>query len=100
MRIQWEGKALRSLMLGILVLCLSVHHTRAQSLGPQHHDGATQSGTVPTQQPLDDHAARAMSTKHMDMGPHMRLTELRTPQSGDDERAEEIVRRLRLVIEP
>jgi len=100
MRIQWEGRVLRLLILGMLVLCPSVHHTRAQSLGHHHHDGATQSDTTPAHQPLDGHAAHAMSTKHMDMGPHMRLTELRAPQPGDDERAEEIVRHLRMVIGP
>lgn len=41
----------------------------------------------PTMQP--------MSMKHMDMGPHIKMTELRAPKPGDQERADKIVAELR-----
>jgi hypothetical protein len=37
--------------------------------------------------------------RHMDMGPHMKMTELRPPKPGDQERADEIVAKLRPAIE-
>jgi len=37
----------------------------------------------------------AMSAKHMDMGPHMKMTELRAAKPGDQERADKIVAELR-----
>ncbi len=37
------------------------------------------------------HAATAMQSHHLDMGPHMKMTALRQPQPGDQERAAEIV---------
>ena len=40
----------------------------------------------------------AMSAKHMDMGPHMKMTELRAAQPGDQERADKIVAELRTSI--
>ncbi len=38
-----------------------------------------------------NHTMHAMSHKHLDMGPHMRLTELRPARPGDQERAAEVV---------
>ncbi len=38
-----------------------------------------------------DRAATAMQSHHLDMGPHMKMTALRQPQRGDQERAEQIV---------
>ncbi len=38
-----------------------------------------------------DHAMHAMSHRHMDMGPHMRMTELRPLRPGDQQRADQIV---------
>lgn len=48
-----------------------------------HHDVAPNTGA--------DHAVTAMQSHHMDMGPHMKMTTLRAPQPGDQERATEIV---------
>jgi hypothetical protein len=33
------------------------------------------------------HAMHSMEGHHMEMGPHMKMTALRNPQPGDDERA-------------
>src|SRR5690242_18081798 len=42
-----------------------------------------------------DHAVTAMQSHHMDMGPHMKMSALRSPQPGDQERAAEIVKEAR-----
>jgi hypothetical protein len=36
-------------------------------------------------------AMRSMEGHHMDMGPHMKMTELRAPEPGDEERAQKVV---------
>jgi hypothetical protein len=38
-----------------------------------------------------DHAMHAMSHRHMDMGPHMKMTAMRPLRAGDQQRADEIV---------
>ena len=45
------------------------------------------------------HADQAMSNHHLDMGPHMRMTDLRPSNPADQQRADDIVRRLRASIE-
>jgi len=44
-------------------------------------------------------ATSMMSSHHMDMGPHMKMTELRAPQPGDKERAVEVVNEARGVMQ-
>jgi len=44
-------------------------------------------------------ANEQMSDMHMNMGAHMRMTDLRKPEPGDAERAEEILEKLRPAIE-
>ena len=46
-----------------------------------------------------DHTMKSMSMRHMDMGPHMKMTEAQPPKPGDQERADEIVAKLRPAIE-
>jgi len=36
-------------------------------------------------------AMRSMDSRHMDMGPHMKMTALRSPKPGDQERANQVV---------
>ncbi len=45
------------------------------------------------------HSMEAMSMKHMDMGPHMKMTELRPLKPGDKERADRLAATLRSAIE-
>jgi hypothetical protein len=45
------------------------------------------------------HAMHTMESRHMDMGPHMKMTALREPKSGDQKRAEQIVATARSVAE-
>jgi len=52
--------------------------------------------------PPDDaatHAMHSMEGRHMDMGPHMKMTALRDPKAGDDERAQKVVEAERRVME-
>lgn len=44
-------------------------------------------------------ANEQMSDMHMDMGPHMHMTELRKPSPGDEQRAQQILEKLRPAIE-
>ncbi|HXO06116.1 MAG TPA: hypothetical protein VN884_10865, partial [Candidatus Sulfotelmatobacter sp.] len=44
-------------------------------------------------------ANEQMSEMHMDMGPHMHMTELRKPSPEDEQRAAQIVEKLRPAIE-
>ena len=45
-----------------------------------------------------DHAVQAMESRHMDMGPHMKMTMLRPVRPGDRERAEKIVEEARTAV--
>jgi hypothetical protein len=47
----------------------------------------------------DQGADNEMSHMHMDAGPHMKMTALRPPQPGDEQRADDIVKQLRAAIE-
>jgi hypothetical protein len=46
-----------------------------------------------------DHAMNAMQSHHMDMGPHMKMSTLRDPEAGDQERAAEIAEQARKTAE-
>ena len=46
-----------------------------------------------------DHAMHAMSSRHMDMSPHMKMTAMRPLRPGDEQRAEEIVQAAKGVLE-
>jgi hypothetical protein len=41
------------------------------------------------------HAMRSMESHHMDMGPHMKMTTLRDPKPGDEDRATQVVQAAR-----
>jgi hypothetical protein len=45
------------------------------------------------------HAMHSMEGRHMDMGPHMKMTTLRDPKPGDQEKAEQVVEAARSVAE-
>jgi len=44
-----------------------------------------------------EHAMQSMENHHMDMGPHMKMTALRAPKPGDQERAQQVVEAARRV---
>jgi hypothetical protein len=43
------------------------------------------------------HAMHSMESRHLDMGPHMKMTALREPKSGDQKRAEQVIETARSV---
>jgi hypothetical protein len=45
------------------------------------------------------HAMHSMEGRHMDMGPHMKMTTLRDPKPGDQEKADQVVEAARMVAE-
>jgi hypothetical protein len=61
-------------------------------MGDTQHDSAANSQTALS-------ANEQMSDMHMEMGPHMRMTDLRKPSAVDEERAEQILETLRPAIE-
>lgn len=50
-------------------------------------------------EPAMNAATPMMSSHHMHMGPHMKMTELREPQPGDQQRADEVVTDAREVMQ-
>src|SRR5882672_11068433 len=44
-------------------------------------------------------AMHSMEGRHMDMGPHMKMTALRAPKPGDREKADQVVQAARAVAE-
>ena len=66
----------------------------------QHHDMSSMPQAQQAQSPdAMDPAMPAMQHRHNDMGPHMKLTSLRTPTPEDRRRADEIVQSARKVME-
>ncbi len=59
---------------------------------------AAQDKPAPSDEGMD-HAMHAMSTRHMDMGPHMRMTEFRPVRPGDQQRADQVVQAARQVMQ-
>jgi hypothetical protein len=54
---------------------------------------------MPEKSDGSDVAMNSMETRHMDMGPHMKMTALRVPQPGDAERAASVAAAARKVAE-
>jgi hypothetical protein len=67
-------------------MCLVVKLACAQDKPAQPEDGM-------------DHAMHAMSHRHMDMGPHMKMTEMRPLRPGDQQRADDIVQAAKAVMQ-
>src|SRR5437763_17182412 len=70
----------------VIAMCLVALFAMAQDKPAQSDDGM-------------DHAMHAMSHRHMDMGPHMKMTEMRPLQPGDQQRADQIVQAARGVMQ-
>src|SRR5208282_4725501 len=80
----------------------------AQQNSPQDMKGMNMPGHDMSQMSAQDskedpdasmHAMHSMEGHHMDMGPHMKMTALRTPQAGDAEKAQKVVEVARGVME-
>lgn len=81
---------IRKFHLSLCVMLLS------GALFAQTRDMSNMPGMSET--PGADHAMQAMESHHMDMGPHMKMTELRPLRPGDEERAQQIVQEARQAI--
>ena len=75
----------------VLFACLLAGLASAQNQDMSNMPGMTNA-------PGADHAVQAMESQHMDMGPHMKMTALRAPRPGDQQRAENIVEEARAAI--
>jgi hypothetical protein len=75
----------------LLVLALAL------PLAAQQHDMANMPG-MPEPEPQQASADMQMDHHHMDMGPHMKMTELRPANAADQQRANDIVVQMRSVI--
>ena len=89
-------------MAGVLVI-LGGGLLLAQKQMPMAMDHMDRMSSAADQPKPDDESAapamKAMSSHHMDMGPHMRMTALREPKPGDRERADELAWTTGLAIE-
>ena len=92
----------------LAVLCLAGALCVAQQNSPQDMKGMNMPGhdmsQMSSQDSKDDpdasmHAMHSMEGHHLDMGPHMKMTALRTPQPGDAEKAQKVVDVARGVME-
>ena len=94
------------------VLCLSVITwcgAAAQQTSDHDMGGMQMPGHDMSKMPDHDNVAadpdagapamHSMEDRHMDMGPHMKMTDLRAPQAGDQEKADQIVAAARKVAE-
>ena len=63
------------------------------------HDMSQMRAKIPEQTRTRAPAMHSMEGHHMDMGPHMKMTALRTPQPGDAENAQKVVDAARGVME-
>lgn len=97
---------MRNLLLAMIVAWSGL--TLAQSQGsmpgmdmsgqdaPKHDQGMK---SMPGMDAGNDEAMHSMEGKHMDMGPHMKMTALRPAQPGDQEKADQVAQAARTVAE-
>jgi len=92
----------------LTLLCFAGSISFAQQNASQDMKGMNMPGHDMSQMSAQDsgedseasaHAMHSMEGHHMDMGPHMKMTALRTPQPGDGEKAQRVVDTARGVME-
>src|SRR5664279_5226778 len=92
----------------LTVLCLAGAFCFAQQNSPQDMKGMDMPGHDMSQMPAQDsgedavasaHAMHSMEGHHMEMGAHMKMTALRTPQPGDAQKAKHVAEVARGVME-
>jgi hypothetical protein len=79
----------------VLALILANSQEQSSMPGMDHSKMNMPEGSDKSDARQMNHTMDSMSTKHMDMGPHMKMTELRAAKPGDQERAGKIVTELR-----
>jgi len=82
-------------VFAVLALVLANSQDHPSMPGMDHSQMTMPQGSDQSDVQEMGHTVDSMSTKHMDMGPHMKMTELRPAKPGDRERAEKIVAELR-----
>lgn len=99
---------MRSMLLGTLILIASLALAQSQ---PGDMTGMDMSHSASQSQSHDMHdmpgmegdgsatAMHSMESRHMDMGPHMKMSTLRAPQPGDQEKADNVVAAARAAAE-
>jgi hypothetical protein len=94
----------------LLIVCLvgitlivaaqqSTDHDMSGMQMPSHDMSKMQDHDMSADPDAGAHAMRSMEDRHMDMGPHMKMTTLREPQAGDQQKADQIVATARKVAE-
>jgi len=92
----------------LTLFCLAGAFCFAQQNSPQDMKGMSMPGHDMSQMGAHDsgedsdaslHAMNSMDGHHMEMGPHMKMTELRPPQPGDAAKAQQVVEVARGVME-
>jgi hypothetical protein len=91
----------------LTLLCLAGTLSFAQQNSPQdmkgmnmpEHDMSQMAGKDSGEDDASLHAMHSMEGHHMDMGAHMKMTALRTPQPGDAEKAQKVAETARGVME-
>ena len=68
----------------------------AAAMAVQEHQPDAAQGGLQTEM---EHATTGMASKHMDIGPHMKMTVVRAVHPGDKERADQVVQTARRVLE-
>ncbi len=92
----------------LLIVCLvgitlivaaqeSTDHDMSGMQMPGHDMSKMQDHDMSADPDAGAHAMHSMEDRHMDMGPHMKMTTLREPQAGDQQKADRIVAAARKV---
>ena len=90
---------LRILIIAFGLLCSASAQDHARPSDMSSMPGMNHDMSAMHDEAGADHAIHAMQSQHMDMGPHMKMTTLRNPQPGDQERAGQIVTDARKAVE-
>ncbi len=95
----------KTVRLGLLIAATFIFAVLVLVLQASSQDHSSMAGMGHSSMPMPEKAdspemqQAVMSMKHVDMGPHMKMTELCPPKPGDRERADKIVAELRSSIE-
>ena len=90
--------AVLALLLISFLSAQQQEHSQPQPHDMSSMDGMDMAHTDGSGEQEVNAATQMMSSHHMDMGPHMKMTELRPLQEGDQERAERVVDEARKVM--
>jgi hypothetical protein len=96
---------MRNLLLALILGCSGVALAQSQSssmpgMDMSGQDSAKHDSDMKAMPGIDagnSDAMHSMEGKHMDMGPHMKMTALRDPKPGDKEKADQVAKAARAV---